>query len=216
MKGEKGAITTRVLVLSVAAVVALEAGFLAVMSLVSADGILFFGLIRLLQAAAVIGVAVMLDGDLSAIGLQKHTLFPGLKKGLLWSAGFGFAALVVLGLLYMAGFDVRSIFHTRMPASRADLVLFLMVGGVVGPVAEEVFFRGILYGFFRRWGVILAILVSTGFFLMAHPLRSSFPVTQFVGGVLFAVAYELEGSLMVPILIHVLGNLGIFAVSMAI
>ncbi|MBW2341949.1 MAG: CPBP family intramembrane metalloprotease [Deltaproteobacteria bacterium] len=40
------------------------------------------------------------------------------------------------------------------------------------------------------------------------------PLPQVVGGIVFAVAYEIEGSLMVPITIHVLGNLAIFMRSM--
>jgi hypothetical protein len=41
-------------------------------------------------------------------------------------------------------------------------------------------------------------------------------MTQIIGGVLFAVAYELEGSLFVPITIHALGNLAIFGSSLVI
>jgi hypothetical protein len=37
-----------------------------------------------------------------------------------------------------------------------------------------------------------------------------------VGGIVFAVAYELEGNLMVPITIHVLGNTAIFALSLVL
>jgi len=40
------------------------------------------------------------------------------------------------------------------------------------------------------------------------------PLPQVVGGIVFAVAYEIEGSLMVPITIHVLGNLAIFTLSL--
>ena len=43
-------------------------------------------------------------------------------------------------------------------------------------------------------------------------MKGGVQVTQLVGGILFAVAYEVEGSLMTPIVIHVLGNMGIFAV----
>jgi hypothetical protein len=39
-------------------------------------------------------------------------------------------------------------------------------------------------------------------------------LTQAVGGILFAVAYEVERSLLVPITIHVLGNLAIFSLSL--
>jgi hypothetical protein len=39
-------------------------------------------------------------------------------------------------------------------------------------------------------------------------------MTQIVGGVLFAIAYEIEGNLMTPITIHSLGNLAIFTISL--
>jgi hypothetical protein len=42
------------------------------------------------------------------------------------------------------------------------------------------------------------------------------PVTQIVGGIVFAVAYHTGKSLMVPIVIHVLGNLAIFTLSTAV
>jgi hypothetical protein len=38
-------------------------------------------------------------------------------------------------------------------------------------------------------------------------------VTQAIGGIVFAAAYEVEGKLMVPISIHVLGNIAIFSLS---
>ena len=71
-----------------------------------------------------------------------------------------------------------------------------------------------LYGFFRRWGVVVAIVVSTGVFVLAHPISQGFPIPQAVGGIVFALAYEIEGSLMTPIVIHVLGNLALFTLSL--
>ena len=101
-----------------------------------------------------------------------------------------------------------------MPVNRNELVLLFLVGGMVGPVAEEVFFRGICYGFFRRWGVFAAVVLTTGIFVLAHSLKFGVPVPQTIGGILFAMAYELEGSLLVPIIIHILGNLAIFSISL--
>ena len=83
---------------------------------------------------------------------------------------------------------------------------------IVAPFAEELFFRGLLYGFFRRWGAPFAIILSTALFTFAHPLRG-LPLTQIVGGLLFALAYEVEGNLLAPITVHVLGNLAIFTLS---
>jgi hypothetical protein len=82
---------------------------------------------------------------------------------------------------------------------------------VLEPVAEEVFFRGIVYGFLRKWGVLLALVGTTAVFVAAHTLRAGIPLPQIVGGMVFAIAYEMEGSLLVPIVIHVLGNAAIFS-----
>jgi membrane protease YdiL (CAAX protease family) len=41
-----------------------------------------------------------------------------------------------------------------------------------------------------------------------------FPLTQLVGGILFALSYEYSGNLMVPITIHATGNLAIFTLSL--
>ena len=102
------------------------------------------------------------------------------------------------------------LFHARFPKEPWELFLFLILRGIIGPVAEEIFFRGILYGFLRHLGMIPAIFLSTLPFILLHAAAG---LTQAVGGILFAMAYETEKKLMVPITIHVLGNLAIFAVS---
>jgi len=81
-------------------------------------------------------------------------------------------------------------------------------------MTEEVFFRGILYGFLRRWGIAVALVLSTCAFAFTHGLGHGFPLTQVVGGILFAAAYEVEKNLLVPISIHCLGNLAIFSLSL--
>jgi membrane protease YdiL (CAAX protease family) len=88
------------------------------------------------------------------------------------------------------------------------------VGGIISPVVEEIFFRGILFGFFRRWGATTAVVLSTILFVLPHLKRGAIPVTQMVGGVVFAAAYEKEKSLAAPIIIHSLGNLSIFSLSL--
>ena len=99
-------------------------------------------------------------------------------------------------------------------SQHSDVILYFLVGALVGPVAEELFFRGLLYGFFRRWGVVVAVILSTLLFVLPHAVQQRIPITQVVGGIVFAVAYEVEGSLMVPIIIHVLGNMAIFSITL--
>ena len=59
-----------------------------------------------------------------------------------------------------------------------------------------------------------ALVLSTLIFVFSHASRHTIPVTQVIGGILFAVAYEREKNLLVPIMIHVLGNLAIFTLSL--
>jgi membrane protease YdiL (CAAX protease family) len=133
-----------------------------------------------------------------------------LARGLLWSVAFGVLAALGFGLLYFAGTNPLEIIRTKLPEEKLAIILFFLIGGVVAPVAEEFLFRGIIYGFFRRWGVVTAVIVSMIIFVLAHAIVSRIPITQAVGGILFALAYEIEGNLMVPITIHILGNLAIF------
>jgi hypothetical protein len=61
--------------------------------------------------------------------------------------------------------------------------------------------------------MLAALILSTLFFVLSHPSRHTIPVTQVIGGILFAVSYEVEKNLLVPITIHSLGNLAIFALA---
>jgi membrane protease YdiL (CAAX protease family) len=140
-------------------------------------------------------------------------MFPGLKKGLAWSAGFAVAAgLLFLGL-FMAGHHPLNLIRSPLPEGARNQALFFLVGGIVAPVAEEIVFRGLIFGYLRRWGLPAAVLISTALFAAIHP-GPAIPVTQIVGGAVFAVAYHTGKSLVVPIVIHVLGNLAIFTLSL--
>ncbi len=147
---------------------------------------------------------------LASIGLARHQILPGLKSGLIWSAAFGFLVLIGGGLLILSGKNPLKLIHTGIPRHFGEMIFFFFLSVWIGPIAEEIFFRGILYGFFRRLGIFAAMFLSSLLFVIAHP---SAGLTQIVGGIVFAAAYETEGRLMVPLTIHILGNTAIFAIS---
>ena len=147
------------------------------------------------------------------IGLMPTDVGRGFKKGLIWAVTFGVAAGAILLILYFLGINVISLFQVQFSGDSHSLVAFFLTGALVAPLAEEIFFRGILYGFFRRWGIWAAIVLSTLLFVLSHTTANTLPVTQLIGGVLFAVAYEFEKNLLVPITIHILGNLAIFTLA---
>jgi membrane protease YdiL (CAAX protease family) len=143
---------------------------------------------------------------------------PGFTKGLVWSAGFGVAAGGLFLSLFMAGHNPLMLIRSPLPQGTTRLILFFCVGGIVAPIAEEIVFRGLIFGYLRRWGLPAAILISTALFAFIHLVfrNPTIPVTQIVGGLVFAVAYHMGKSLMVPIVIHTLGNLAIFTLSLPI
>jgi len=202
------------MLLCLTGIVAVEAGMRLAIGGETPPPMALLGAGRLLQAALVMALVSAREKRLSSIGLSWRGLVPGLGKGVIWSAGFGLLALFSGLLLHFFGVDPITWLRTPLPSKTGSIVLLFIVGGVVAPIAEEVLFRGVLYGFLRQWGAPAAILLSTLLFVLVHRPGAAIPVTQIVGGILFAVAYEVEKNLMVPITIHSLGNLSIFALSL--
>ena len=207
-------IQIKTLFLCLATVIAIELGTWVFISRSAYDPMLVLGCARLLQILLIILIVLTWGKGLPSIGLARSEMVSGLRKGLLWSAGFGAIASIASVGLFVASINPLTLMKTRLPTQTGDLILFFIVGGMVGPAAEEFFFRGILYGFLRRWGMIVALVLSTLIFVLCHPIGHGIPVTRLVGGLLFALAYEFGGSLVVPITIHGLGNLAIFTISL--
>jgi len=213
---ETKAVELKVLVLSLVAIICIESNVALMASESRYLPIMILGAVRFVETTLIVLIVVIWGQGVSSIGLASSTIVPGLKKGLVWSAVTGLFTAVSFALLFAVGINPLDIIHTKIPVKPGAIILFFCVGGVIGPVAEEVFFRGILYGFFRRWGMWVALVLSTLLFVFVHPLARGFPLPQLVGGILFAAAYEMGGGLMVPITIHVLGNLAIFTISMIV
>ena len=170
-------------------------------------------LTRIAQIGTLFLVLSLNHRTAAAIGLGRNQIISGLSRGLFWSLIFGLCTLAGMAAFYLAGTNPISFVQTALPRSGGHLVLFFVTGGLVAPVAEEVFFRGIVYAFLRRWGIPAAIIGTTLIFVALHTFRHGLPITQTVGGIVFCAAYEKERKLMTPIVIHALGNTAIFALS---
>jgi membrane protease YdiL (CAAX protease family) len=216
MEANKIKTSTVIAAITVIAIVEIMARFLiGINTLGPLTGL---GLARLVEIILLLTIISVRQQNISTIGLSSHQIGRGLKRGAIWAISFGVAAGVVLFISYLAGIKVTALFRMQLPSDSNRLITFLLVGALIGPVAEEIFFRGILYSFCRRWGIPAAVLISTLLFVLPHSYSSGLgiPVTQLIGGILFAVAYEIEENLLVPITIHSLGNLAIFTISFLI
>jgi len=209
---EANQIQVRTLALAVATVVCIEAGL--AFSSAAFNPVLKLGVARLLELGLMVWIISVQRGGIASIGLDNVQWLSGLKRGVAWSLGFGVLSGILFAVLVTVHINPVAMIRSSLPKSSEELFLFFLVGGIVAPMTEELFFRGILYGFLRRWGIIVALVLSTSAFALIHGLGHGFPITQVVGGLLFASAYEIEKNLLVPITIHCLGNLAIFSVSL--
>lgn len=83
------------------------------------------------------------------------------------------------------------------------LALDSAAAAVLGPVAEELFFRGaLLYRWSARWGPRGGLLASSALFGAMH----ADPVGALAFGACMALLYRRTGTLLVPMACHVLHN----------
>lgn len=197
----------RPLILTIVVIIGLEAAA----AFASGPWLVKIGLLRIIESIAIIGIARMFYPKAGLPGLIPPDFARGIKKGLIWSACFALGAAAVAAILLIAGYDPVKILNISLPAKTGRILLFFLAGGIIGPVAEELFFRGVIFAALRPWGAVAAVSGSSVIFLLAHLSNGGIAVTQAVGGLVFAFAYEMEKNIIVPVVIHVLGNLALFA-----
>jgi len=146
------------------------------------------------------------------------------KYGVGWSAlglrpfqaaalGVGCALMLASFLFNMVYGFFLGLFHLQMQTDLTPVFaevsnpwLLLVGGAVIAPVAEEIFFRGFVFGGLRpRYGWRRAAVASAGLFALLH-LTPTAILPIFLLGLIFAYLYQLSDSLWPSILMHVLTN----------
>ena len=166
---------------------------------------------RLFQISLLAGFLYITPHGIFFAGLSNSKLGHGLKIGLVWSLVFGGVVSVAALVLFLNQINPLKLIGSGLPPK--NLALFFLTGGLIGPIAEEFYFRGILYSFLRKSGVFIAMGTTTLIFALFHFSGDNLPIIQIVGGLVFAVSFEYSKSLITPIVIHCLGNLAIFSLS---
>ncbi len=73
-------------------------------------------------------------------------------------------------------------------------------------IVEEIAFRSVIYGEYRKHGVFGAVLLSSVLFSLMHFSLSSF-FTYFICGVVLALVYEVTKSVFASMAVHFIYNL---------
>jgi membrane protease YdiL (CAAX protease family) len=95
-----------------------------------------------------------------------------------------------------------------MEFSWVNFALTFLGAGVLAPISEELYFRGLLHGWFksRRFALWLRVLLSSALFGLAHFDSLAVVASSFVLGVANALLYERSKSIWIPIAMHILTN----------
>lgn len=98
---------------------------------------------------------------------------------------------------------VKMLKETKDPVTFGMMALVACVGA---PLAEEVVFRGYIYGAVKKLSNIWFAVLFSGLFFAAVHMNLASMLPLFVLGVALAVVYEATGSLWTPIAVHFLFN----------
>jgi len=169
---------------------------------------LIFRLVRVekKQSLAHLGLSTKAFGKNLFFGLTGYaTLLPALLFSLIIS--------LWLAALFKIAPPQQPLYDLFTKESSREIFLFgLLLVTVVGPAIEEIFFRGFLYNALKaKWGKGWAILSSGLLFAVLHANLVGFLPIAFLGCAL-AYGYELTGSLVTSITIHVVHNSVVMAI----
>lgn len=153
----------------------------------------------------------------SDLGLRAAAIGTVLRVGFTtWLLGLGI--LILLGLAFRAfgaAHNQAALYGFLSGADRQTLATVLLVGAVLVPINEELFFRGFVFGTYRgRYGRGMAYLAGGLVFTLPHVSQVSLEIGSvvalllpiFVLATLYSFAYERTGSLWASILAHGLNN----------
>lgn len=175
----------------------------------------FFWLGTLIYGVVVLAVYLFAvrraDGDWSLLGIRAFSQWWVILAPVLTLVQLlGMSLVNVLLVLPFTGGEFENPQVEALTGGSAlsvrDLGLLLLLVAVIAPIAEELFFRGMLYPVLRRrWSVPLAIGVNGLVFALIHFIPILIPGLCLVGIVL-AWIRERSGSLIPCILVHALQN----------
>jgi membrane protease YdiL (CAAX protease family) len=155
-------------------------------------------------------VVVLVMAKLRKLDLQEVV-------GLRLPSAQRFALWIAIWIAWMAISElVLQSMHMEQPApwrAYAPLIVALRILaiGILGPIAEELIFRGLLFGRLapRIGAVVTIVLLAAGWSLIHLPNGYQWTTIAliFIDGLILGFARKHTGSVYVPIAMHILGNL---------
>lgn len=177
--------------------------------------IVFNGFVRdlIVTVWVVALVARFKKASLSSLGLTRENFFKNVRTGFFSYWGM---VPILLALLFSTAVlaktfsyepPVQAVVEIYLKKSTEHFMLFFtLFVAVLGPIFEEIFFRGFAYTALRsRFGVASAMVMTALVFSALHMNLTAFLPIFFLG-LFLAYLYERSGSLVPSMTAHVLHN----------
>lgn len=184
--------------------------FLNTSTISNASFSILYGIQVILMLGAVWFFAIFWrKARLKDLGLRYYSI-----AKTLWYSLILLIAIFIISFLYV--FIMNSLFGIEAPSSKIETliknrsvsnIILLMVVAFIGPIIEEIFFRGFIYSAFKKnWGTNAALFLSSLLFAVVHLDLFSFIPLMIIGWLL-AYLFEKTKSLLPAIFLHAAYNL---------
>lgn len=174
---------------------------------------LIAALVYAFTLAIVIGVPYAVrrvKTPLSELGLQRLPSWTDIGLAPLAFIAYGLLTTIILSVITanIAGFPADQAQETGFSAfgSRLDNMLAFVTLVVLAPLAEEVVFRGYLYGKLKKYvPVIVAAIATSVLFGIVH-MQWNVGIDVFVLSLVLCGLRSLTGSIWAGVLVHMIKN----------
>jgi membrane protease YdiL (CAAX protease family) len=172
--------------------------------------------------AAIFYIVLLGLAMLATYGLDRRA-FLGLRRPASWPRAAGISALVVLAVMIVSGLvaqfanapQEQGLVPTYWDSHRAtQFAAYAAIVAGLGPIVEELMFRGVGYGLLERYGRGVAVIVVGLAFALIHGLVEGFPILATFGiGLTYLRAKT--GSIYPCIILHAAFNGAALALGVA-
>ncbi len=143
------------------------------------------------------------------LGVARLNIVKTIGLGLLYVAA-AYPLVQLASSLAQKG-DAQQIVDYFVTATKSvdywAVILTFIMGVIIAPFAEEFIFRGYLYPIFKRHlGIEAGIVLNAALFAGIHGNLTALP-SLFTLACCLTIAYEVTGTILVPMLMHALFNL---------
>ena len=123
-----------------------------------------------------------------------------------------FLQLIIVGIILSLIYNVFAyyfnfVLKTSLFDNNNNLIVTLISTGLIGPIIEELMFRGIIYNEFKkRYNNMKSILITTIFFAVIH-INIIQILYAFALGFILIYLYEKYKNIKAPIILHMASNI---------